>query len=100
MRSRYTAYTLNDENYLLKTWHQSTRPQTLNLAQQNAIKWVGLKIINHSVDTNNPALASVEFVARYKENGKAHKMHELSDFVYENDRWFYVDGKHIGPPQI
>jgi len=99
MCSRYTAYALKDENYLLKTWHHSTRPQTLDLVQQNAIKWIDLKIINHSVDADNPASASVEFVARYKLNGKAQKMQELSDFVYENDRWFYVDGKHVGSPQ-
>ena len=100
MRSRYTAYALNDENYLFETWHHSTRPQTLDLSQQNAIKWVGLKIINHSVDTNNSARASVEFVARYKLNGKAQKMQELSDFVYEDGRWFYVDGKHVVSPRI
>ena len=100
MRSRYTAYALNDEIYLLKTWHQSTRPQTLDLGQQNAIKWIDLKILSHSVDADNPASASVEFVARYKLNGKAQKMQELSDFIYENDRWFYVDGKHVGSPKI
>jgi SEC-C motif-containing protein len=95
MRSRYTAYALDDEKYLLATWHHSTRPQTLDLSQQNAIKWVGLKILGHSVDAKNPASARVEFVARYKLNGKAQKMHELSDFVFQEDRWFYVDGKHV-----
>ena len=95
MRSRYTAYALDDEKYLFETWHHSTRPQTLDLSQQNTIKWVGLKILGHSVDAKNPASARVEFVARYKLNGKAQKMHELSDFVYQEDRWFYVDGKHV-----
>jgi SEC-C motif-containing protein len=100
MRSRYTAYAVGDEAYLFDTWHHSTRPQTLDLKQQNAIKWVGLKILSHSVDADNPASASVEFIARYKLNGKAQKMQELSDFVYEDDRWFYVDGKHVESPQI
>ena len=100
MRSRYTAYAVGDEAYLFDSWHHSTRPQTLDLAQQNSIKWVGLKILSHCVDTDNPASASVEFVARYKLNGKAQKMQELSDFVYEDGRWFYVDGKHTEPPKI
>ena len=31
MRSRYTAYVLKLEDYLLATWHPSTRPQQLDL---------------------------------------------------------------------
>ena len=31
MRSRYTAYTLALEPYLLATWHPDTRPAALNL---------------------------------------------------------------------
>jgi SEC-C motif-containing protein len=95
MRSRYTAYALGDEKYLLETWHQTTRPQTLNLARQSTIKWIDLKILNHSVDASNPARASVEFVARYKQTGRAGKMQELSDFVNEDGRWFYIDGKQV-----
>ena len=95
MRSRYTAYVVANETYLLETWHQSTRPQTLNLAQQSSIKWTGLTILNHCLDADNPGKAQVEFIARYKSNGKAQKMHELSDFVNEDGRWFYLHGKQI-----
>jgi SEC-C motif-containing protein len=95
MRSRYTAYTLEDETYLLETWHSTTRPQTLNLSSQNPIKWVDLRILKHSVDPDNSSRASVEFVVRYKSNGRAQKMHELSAFVNENGRWFYLDGQQI-----
>lgn len=95
MRSRYTAYVANNEKYLLETWHQSTRPQILNLTQQDSIKWVDLKIIDYAVDANNPARGNVEFIARYKLNGRAQKMHELSNFVFEDHRWYYLDGKHL-----
>ena len=95
MRSRYSAYAINNETYLLETWHPSTRPQALNLAQQKSIKWIGLKILKHLVDADIPTRASVEFIARFKENGKAQKMHELSEFVYEIERWFYLDGKQL-----
>jgi SEC-C motif-containing protein len=37
--------------------------------------------------------AIVEFVARYKVNGRAHRLHEVSRFVREDGRWFYVDGE-------
>jgi SEC-C motif domain protein len=37
----------------------------------------------------------VEFVAIYKVNGKAHRLHETSRFVRSNDgaRWIYIDGE-------
>ncbi len=98
MRSRYSAYAFNDEKYLLETWHINTRPESLNLSQQQPLKWLGLKVLSHSVDADNPDEASVEFVARYKVNGKAEKIHELSHFLKQDGRWYYVDGD-IRTPQ-
>jgi len=90
MRSRYTAYTLLREDYLLSTWHPSTRPIALGLAQETPTKWLGLKIIHHEMHQADHAF--VEFMARYKVNGRALRLHEVSRFVYENGRWFYVEG--------
>jgi SEC-C motif-containing protein len=37
--------------------------------------------------------AEVEFVARQRDmSGRAVRLHELSRFVFEDGRWFYVDG--------
>jgi SEC-C motif-containing protein len=91
MRSRYTAYTLLLENYLLATWHPSTRPATLNLAEEAATKWLGLEVKRH--EQQDAAHAIVEFVARYKVNGRAQRLQEVSRFVREDGRWFYVDGE-------
>ena len=93
MRSRYTAYVLNDESYLLKTWHIKTRPQALNFAVQDPVKWIGLKVLIFVISDVNSDEASVEFIARYKVNGKAEKIHELSRFVKEGGEWFYLDGE-------
>ncbi len=90
MRSRYTAYTLGRENYLLATWHPSTRPDTLSLAEDMATKWLGLEVRRHAQQGMGHAI--VEFVARYKVQGRAYRLHETSRFVRENGRWFYVDG--------
>lgn len=90
MRSRYTAYTLLREDYLRSTWHPSTRPVALGLADDVATKWLGLEVKRH--EQPEPDHATVEFVARYKVNGRAHRLHEVSQFVRENGRWFYVDG--------
>ena len=89
MRSRYSAYVLKLEAYLLATWHPSTRPAALDLAADNA-KWLGLELKKHTPESADSA--TVEFVARYKIGGRAYRMHEISRFVREEGRWFYVDG--------
>lgn len=90
MRSRYTAYTLNCEDYLLTTWHPDTRPTSLILTNQLSKKWLGLAIKRHEQSTVDNAI--VEFIARYKINGRAHRLHEISRFVRKSGIWFYVDG--------
>jgi SEC-C motif-containing protein len=89
MRSRYTAYVLNNETYLLATWHISTRPESLNLATQPSAQWLGLEVKTHHTAGDS---ASVEFVARYRLNGRAVRLHETSRFVREAGCWYYVDG--------
>jgi SEC-C motif domain protein len=91
MRSRYTAYTLLREDYLLATWHASTRPEQLALADEANRKWLGLEVRRHEQLDDTHAL--VEFVARYKVGGRAHRLHEVSRFVREDGRWLYVDGE-------
>jgi SEC-C motif-containing protein len=90
MRSRYTAYTLLREAYLLSTWHSSTRPSALDLADDVKTKWIALEVKRHEQQDADHAI--VEFVARYKVNGRAHRLHEVSRFVREGGRWFYIDG--------
>ncbi|CRI66812.1 conserved hypothetical protein [Thiocapsa sp. KS1] len=34
----------------------------------------------------------VAFVARYKVDGRAQRLHETSRFVKEDWRWFYLEG--------
>jgi len=88
MRSRYSAFVLQDADYLRATWHASTRPASLDF--DPSAKWLGLDVRAHQatgVDT-----AEVEFVARYRVEGRAVRLHERSRFVHENARWFYVDG--------
>ena len=89
MRSRYAAYVLGLEPYLLATWHPSTRPAELKLDEDQP-RWLGLSIKRHEVQDENNAI--VEFVARYKVGGRAYRLHEISRFVREDGCWFYVDG--------
>lgn len=93
MRSRYSAFTLRDEPYLRLTWHRSTRPRGPVIDDDEKTQWLELEIRQHSQEEST---ATVEFVARYKIAGRAHRLHEVSHFVREVDnnvlRWFYVDG--------
>jgi len=91
MRSRYCAYALGRAVYILKSWHISTRPASLDL--ETSIKWTGLKVLNSCTEKNNTAF--VEFVAGFNNAGIAGQMHERSRFVFEEDQWFYVDGEQI-----
>ena len=88
MRSRYTAYTLQDQKYLQKTWHPRSRP-VLQFDQQEPCKWLGLTIMAFQEGDQK---ATVEFIARYKVNGKASQLHEISKFECEDGKWLYVDG--------
>jgi SEC-C motif-containing protein len=94
MRSRYSAYVLSLEQYLLDTWHSSTRPASLNLAaDQCRMRWIGLDVkLHEQIDDMH---ARVEFIARYKIGGRAHRLHEVSRFVCENERWFYVRAENV-----
>lgn len=92
MRSRYSAFVRGLEGYLLATWHASTRPVELKLADDGpGLQWLGLQVRRHEpLDAGH---ATVEFVARSKHNGRAHRLHEVSRFVREGGRWFYVAGE-------
>ncbi|MEO8810699.1 MAG: YchJ family metal-binding protein [Rhodanobacter sp.] len=96
MRSRYSAYVLRREDYLLASWHPDTRPATLRLAaQQPAPSWLGLELRRQQQIDDEHAI--VEFVARYRlGGGRAQRQHEASRFAREDGRWYYVDGELKG----
>ncbi|MFC5552014.1 YchJ family protein [Massilia aerilata] len=108
MRSRYTAYVMGVEDYLRATWHPSTRPSDPIIDKNEKIQWLGLEIksalrlrqrkadLPEQTDQD-----TVEFVARFRVNGRGQRLHEISHFVREAEtpgdpgsimRWFYVDG--------
>lgn len=107
MRSRYTAYTLRDEAYLRATWHPDTRPVEGLFDEDEGLTWLGLEVksdlrlrkrkemhkeAHKETEASDASTDSVEFVARYKIGGRAHRLHEVSRFVREQGCWFYVDG--------
>ncbi len=93
MRSRYSAYVLGLTDYLLATWHPSTRPTSID-ADTPGLTWLGLQV--RSFEIQDATHATVDFVARSKQGGRAQRMQEKSrflyDFTHESGFWFYVDG--------
>lgn len=89
MRSRYSAFVLDLRDYLLASWHASTRPAEL-APNEPGLKWLGLAVKGAALQ--NADHGTVEFVARSKLGGRANRLHELSRFVCEHGEWFYVDG--------
>jgi SEC-C motif domain protein len=89
MRSRYSAYALGRLDYVSDTWHASTRPASIE-ADPPGLTWLGLEVKQHTAQ--DAAHATVEFVARSKLGGRAHRLHEVSRFVREGGRWYYLDG--------
>lgn len=87
MRSRYSAFVRELAGYLLDTWHPSTRPPSIDF--EPGLRWLGLDVKRHAPQGDDRAI--VEFVARSKLGGRAHRLHETSRFVREGGRWFYVD---------
>ncbi len=95
MRSRYVAYVTRNAPFLLSTWHPSTRPARLDFSDE--VEWHGLTVVATTGGGGLDSSGSVEFRARFR-RGDAHlELHELSQFVRESGRWFYVDGVDPDP---
>jgi SEC-C motif-containing protein len=99
MRSRYTAYTRKEVDYIVRTTHPDQRKQDSesNIRQwaQKSV-WHQLEILNIVGGGSDDPVGSVEFIAEYSENDERVKHHELAQFKKENGIWFFWDG---GPPK-
>jgi SEC-C motif-containing protein len=90
MRSRYSAYVVGDRDYLLATWHPSTRPAHLDLDAH--IRWFGLEILSRTRGGMLDTAGTVGFRASYRAGAETGDQSELSRFVRQGRQWFYVDG--------
>ncbi|GAA4892752.1 hypothetical protein GCM10023237_08560 [Streptomyces coeruleoprunus] len=90
MRSRYAAFVVRDEPYLLRTWAAATRPRTVDF--DPAMRWTGLEIHDTTDGTLFHTTGTVTFTARYTHGGEPGALHERSRFTREDGAWVYVDG--------
>ncbi len=88
MRSRYSAFVLQLTDYLLRSWHNTTRPAQLDLSDSPA--WKSLRVINASQSGDS---GQVHFQAVYHTDSHWGFLEETSDFVREAGHWFYLGGE-------
>lgn len=88
MRSRYSAFVVLDADYLLRTWHSSTCPVSLELDAE--LEWRRLDILSTHRGGPLDSIGTVEFRAFFRNDGGRGVHHETSRFVRENKRWYYV----------
>lgn len=90
MRSRYSAFAVENADYLLRTWDPATRPRRLRL--DPAQEWTRLEILARTGGGPLHVEGTVEFRAHYRHPGGSGVLHEHSRFRREDGRWVYVDG--------
>ncbi|MFP5311044.1 MAG: YchJ family protein [Actinomycetes bacterium] len=90
MRSRYSAFARLDEDYLLRTHHPSTAPDSLHL--EPGMEWRRLDILATNSGGPFDNEGTVEFKAYFRHGRERGVLHENSRFVREDGQWLYVDG--------
>ncbi|WP_067701390.1 YchJ family protein [Erwinia sp. ErVv1] len=94
MRSRYTAYAMQNADYLIATWHPSCGAESFRPALEASFattRWLSL----HIIEAKKPRDSSegfVTFFARFSENQRHSFISERSRFLREEQRWYYIDG--------
>ena len=105
MRSRYTAYSKNNLDYLIHTQHPTTRKKNDSTTLQQTFKtthWVRLTVVKTQQGQPHHKRGIIEFIATHQEksrnpNPTLNQLHERSRFIQENKQWFYIDGDLLPP---
>ena len=90
MRSRFTAFTLGDAAHLLRSWHPSTRPDSLEF--DPGLSWRRLVIVGTVAGGPFDREGVVEFEAHWRQGAARGSLHERSRFAREGRHWYYIDG--------
>ena len=89
MRSRFSAFAVGDADYLLHSWHSSTRPARLR--PDPGLRWLRLAVLGGDRGGLFDTTGTVRFRAHYREAGRPGTLEEHSRFVREDGRWVYLD---------
>jgi SEC-C motif-containing protein len=96
MRSRYTAYSQANIDYIMATMKDAALKDFDALSAKQwaeSVAWVKLKVIRAYVDPAITESGFVEFKAYYRYKKQMHVMHEFSEFKKVDNQWFYIGAK-------
>jgi len=94
MRSRYTAYTQGNWDYLTQTTCSDERADESSVKfEKETLEWLGLDILSTRQGNIEDVEGEVTFAAHYSAEGQTEKLHETSKFIKENGRWMYSEKK-------
>lgn len=103
MRARYSAYVMEQVQFVLDTTHPSQRDQYT----ENGIRrwsrnseWIGLTILGTEAGTPEDDNGTVEFVAEYFAKGRRQRHHEIAEFRREEGIWYFYDGQAPTPETV
>jgi SEC-C motif-containing protein len=100
MLARYTAYAIGEIEFIRETTHQSGLAEFDEAASRKWSKeseWLGLEILAVNRGGEEDTEGEVEFVARYKQKEEEEEHHEKAIFKRVGRKWFFLDGKVLGP---
>ena len=103
MRSRYSSHAKKQFDYIYDTTHPDTRKESdraETASWSRKLDWQRLEIRDVEGGGPEDATGRVEFVARYRKNGRAFDHHEIAEFERQDDRWYFKDGKAPQPVQV
>ena len=95
MRSRYTAYSQANIDYIARTMKG---PAAIGFDPEDAktwaeqVEWLRLDVLKTE---SKPPLGWVEFIAHFSNQGIKQNIHELSEFHLEDGQWFYTKRKNL-----
>jgi SEC-C motif-containing protein len=99
MRSRYSAYVQGKVDYIADTMlGNALQGFEKNSSKQwaDGVIWLKLDVIKSFNESNERGF--VEFSAKFmRKNNKLLEIHEVSEFNYIGNKWYYTDGKNLAP---
>lgn len=103
MRARYSAYARAELGYLLESTHPNGRNDydmkgTKRWAERS--QWEGLEIVSTEKGGPGDSQGKVEFVAHYRHKNTPVAHHEMAEFVKEDGRWYFSQGKMVPQKQV
>jgi SEC-C motif-containing protein len=94
MRSRYTAFTMANGDYMVESHLESHRPENDKkqiVAWAKSVDWLRLEIIQTESGLEENKAGIVEFNAFFQEGEHIKCLHEVSSFIKLKDIWYYVE---------